>query len=69
MDTAALFARITRDPRLFGGKPTIRGRRLAVDHVLAMLDAGDSIETLLAGYPWLERDDVLACLAYSNRLC
>ncbi len=59
-----LLSRITVNPRIFGGKPIVRGRRLAVEHVLGMLAAGDSIETILEGYPWLEREDVLACLAY-----
>lgn len=63
-----LLARITTDPTIFGGKPIIRGRRLAVEHVLGMLAAGDSIETILAGYPFLVREDVLACLAYAHRL-
>ena len=63
-----LLDRITVDPRIFGGKPVIRGRRLAVEHVLGMLAAGDTIETLLGGYSWLERDDVLACIAYAHRL-
>jgi len=67
MDPQALLARITFNPQIFGGKPIIRGRRLAVEHVLGMLAAGTSIETLLAGYPWLERADVLACLAYARR--
>ncbi len=63
-----LLARITVDPEIFGGKPIIRGRRLAVEHVLGMLAAGDDFETLLAGYPWLEREDIQACLVYAHRL-
>jgi uncharacterized protein (DUF433 family) len=43
-----LLARITVNPEIFGGKPIIRGRRLAVEHVLGMLAAGDTAETLLA---------------------
>jgi uncharacterized protein (DUF433 family) len=39
-----------------------------VEHVLGMLAAGDTIETILDGYPWLEREDVLACLVYARRL-
>ena len=62
-----LLDRITINPAIFGGKPIIRGRRLAVEHVLGMLAAGDSIETILQGYPWLERDDILACLEYARR--
>ena len=68
MDEAKLLTRITVNPGIFGGKPIIRGRRLAVEHVLGMLAASDSVEAVLAGYPWLERDDVLACLAYAHRL-
>ena len=68
MDPAALRPRITVNPQICGGKPIIRGRRLAVEHVLGMLAAGDSQETILQGYPWLELDDILACLVYAHRL-
>jgi uncharacterized protein (DUF433 family) len=67
-DEEQLLARITTNPAIFGGKPIIRGRRLAVEHVLAMLAAGDSPETILQGYPWLELDDIRACLIYARRL-
>ncbi len=63
-----LLKRITVDPRIFGGKPIIRGRRLAVEHVLEMLAAGDTPEDILHGYRWLEPDDIKACLAYAHRL-
>ena len=63
-----LLQRITYNPDILGGKPTIRGRRLAVEHVLGMLAAGDSPETLMEGYEWLEREDILACLAYAYRV-
>jgi uncharacterized protein (DUF433 family) len=68
MDENRLLERITVNPSIFGGKPIVRGRRLAVEHVLGMLAAGDSIDTVLGGYAWLEREDVLACLAYARRL-
>jgi uncharacterized protein (DUF433 family) len=68
MDEAALMKRITVNSAIFGGKPIIRGRRLAVEHVLAMLAAGDSAETILEGYPWMEPEDVRACLVYARRL-
>jgi uncharacterized protein (DUF433 family) len=68
MDEKALLERITVNPKIFGGKPIIRGRRLAVEHVLGMLAAGDTVETLLEGYPWLEREDIQACLVYARRL-
>lgn len=63
-----LLERITINPAIFGGKPIIRGRRLAVEHVLGMLAAGDTPEVLLSGYGWLEPDDIRACLAYARRL-
>lgn len=68
MSRDELLNRITFDPRIFGGKPIVRGRRLAVEHVLGMLAAGDDVATILAGYDWLERDDVLACLEYARRI-
>lgn len=63
-----LLERITVNPKIFGGKPIIRGRRLAVEHVLGMLAAGDTPETILEGYPWLEIEDIQACLVYAKRL-
>jgi uncharacterized protein (DUF433 family) len=62
-----LLTRITRNPEIFGGKPIVRGKRLAVEHVLASLATGISVDELLSGYPYLERDDVFACLAYAAR--
>lgn len=67
-DEDILLERITVDPTIFSGKPIIRGRRLAVEHVLGMLAAGDSPDTILAGYAWLEPADIRACLAYAHRL-
>ena len=68
MNEDELLDRISIDPRIFGGKPIIRGRRLAVEHVLGMLAAGDSTETILAGYSWLEPDDIRACLVCARRI-
>jgi uncharacterized protein (DUF433 family) len=68
MEEAELLKRITVNPQIFSGKPIIRGRRLAVEHVLGMLAAGDKQETILEGYPWLEPEDIQACLAYAHRL-
>jgi uncharacterized protein (DUF433 family) len=63
-----LLKRITFNPDIFGGKPIIRGRRLAVEHILAMLSSGDAPDTILAGYDWLEPEDIQACLVYAHRL-
>jgi uncharacterized protein (DUF433 family) len=68
MDEAKLLERITVNPQILEGKPIIRGRRLAVEHVLGMLGAGDTVEDLLEAYPWLERADVQACLIYARRV-
>ncbi|MCY7393639.1 MAG: DUF433 domain-containing protein [Leptolyngbyaceae cyanobacterium CAN_BIN12] len=68
MNEQQLLERITVNPQIFGGKPIVRGRRLAVEHILGMLAAGDTVETLLAAYPWLEREDIQACLIYARRL-
>jgi uncharacterized protein (DUF433 family) len=68
MDENKLLERITYNPKIFGGKPIIRGRRLAVEHVLGMLASGDTVDTILQGYPWLEREDIQACLAYAHRV-
>jgi uncharacterized protein (DUF433 family) len=68
MEEKPLLDRITVNPAIFGGKPIIRGRRLAVEHVLGMLAAGDSPETILEGYSWLEAEDIRACLIYARRL-
>jgi len=63
-----LLKRITSDPAIFAGKPILRGRRLAVEHVLAMLAAGDEPSDVIAAYPFLEPDDVRACLLYAYKL-
>ena len=68
MDEQKSLERITFDVRIFGGKPIIRGRRLAVEHVLGMLAAGDTPETILEAYPWLQLEDIRACLLYARRL-
>lgn len=68
MSDEQLLERITINPTIFRGKPIIRGRRLAVEHVLGMLACGDDFDTILEGYPWLEEADILACLAYAQRL-
>lgn len=68
MEENTLLERITVNPNIFGGKPIIRGKRLAVEHVLGMLAAGDTPEIILGGYPWLQPEDIQACLVYARRL-
>ena len=62
-----LLERITVREGVLGGKPIIRDMRIAVEHVLAMLAAGDSAETILEEYPVLEREDIQACLLFAHR--
>jgi uncharacterized protein (DUF433 family) len=57
--------RITSDPKVCHGQPTIRGLRYPVAHILQLLAAGMTTEDLLADYTDLEHDDVLAALEYA----
>ena len=63
-----LSARITIDPNICHGKPVIRGLRYPVQTLLELLSSGMTIEEILADYEDLERDDLLAVLAYAARL-
>ncbi|MGD9887727.1 MAG: DUF433 domain-containing protein [Halothiobacillaceae bacterium] len=60
--------RITIDPAICHGKPCIRGLRYPVENVLEWLSSGMSIEDILTDYEDLERDDILAALAFAARL-
>ena len=62
-----LLGRITVRAEVFGGKPIIRDMRIAVEHVLGMLAAGDTAETILDEYPLLEPEDIRACLLFAHR--
>ncbi|MDR0871680.1 MAG: DUF433 domain-containing protein [Planctomycetaceae bacterium] len=59
-----LLSRITVNPAVCGGKPCIKGHRIWVTLILDLLAAGTSIDEILENYPSIERDDVLACIAY-----
>jgi uncharacterized protein (DUF433 family) len=63
-----LINRITIDPKICHGKPTIRGLRYPVENMLELLASGMTIEELLADYPDLTREDFLACLEYAAKL-
>ena len=64
----ALLGRITINADVCHGKPCIRGLRYPVETVLELLSSGMSVEEILADYPDLEREDILAVLAYAARL-
>lgn len=59
------FDRITHDPKVMGGKPTIRGMRVTVGTIVGLIGCGHSIEQVLADYPYLEREDILQALRYA----
>ena len=64
----ALLDRITIDPDICHGKPCIRGLRYPVENILELLSGGATTEDILRDYEDLERDDVLAALAFAARL-
>jgi uncharacterized protein (DUF433 family) len=59
--------RITIEEGKCGGRPCIRGLRIRVSDILELLAAGASFEEILADYPFLEREDVLAAVEYAAR--
>jgi uncharacterized protein (DUF433 family) len=62
------FQRITVDPKVMGGKPCIRGLRFPISRLLGLLAAGQDEQAILAEYPYLEREDIQAALAYAAAL-
>jgi uncharacterized protein (DUF433 family) len=64
----SLSERITADPEILGGKPVVRGTRLAVELILELLAAGQSEAEILASYPGLTHEDILACLSHASYL-
>jgi uncharacterized protein (DUF433 family) len=63
-----LLNRITLNPEVCHGKPTIRNMRYPVEMVLDLLSAGMTHEEIIADYPAIEEDDIRACLAYASKL-
>lgn len=57
--------RITLDPTVMGGKPCIRGLRVTVGTIVGLLGAGHEADEILAAYPYLEPEDLLAALSYA----
>jgi len=64
-DKQSLLERITVDPDMLVGKPTIRGLRISVEQVIKALAAGISQHELLEEYPELEQEDIQAALLYA----
>ena len=63
-----LDGRITINPDVCNGKPTIRGKRIAAQTILEFLGAGETEEEILRQYPSLEPDDIRACLQFAALL-
>lgn len=61
-----LTERITVNPDVCNGKPTIRGKRVTVQTILEFLGSGDSIDEILANYPSLEREDIYASIQFAS---
>ena len=61
----SLIDRITINPEIAHGKPTIRNKRYTVEGLLEYLAAGDTVEELLKEFPDLEKEDFQACLQYA----
>ena len=57
--------RITRDPKVMGGKACIRGMRVTVGMIVGQVGAGRSVEQILDDYPYLEREDIMQALRYA----
>lgn len=68
MSEHELLQRITVDPQICHGKPCIRGLRYSVTMLLELLSGGMTFEDILADYEDLQREDLLAALAYAARL-
>jgi uncharacterized protein (DUF433 family) len=67
-DTMNLMDRITIDPAICHGKPILRGLRYPVETILELLSSGMTPEEILADYEDLEREDILAALAFATRI-
>lgn len=68
VNSSNIDGRITIDPNICHGKPTVRGLRYPVEFVLELLGAGMSVDEILADYADLEREDILAVLQFAQRL-
>ena len=68
MTEKELLSRITINPEICHGKPTIRNKRYMVEVILDLLSSGMTYEEILEDYPELENEDILACLALAAKV-
>lgn len=67
MNDAALLRRIQRSPHVVSGRPTVRGLRITVDHVVGMRVAGMTPRQIIDQHPELEEEDIAACIVWARR--
>jgi uncharacterized protein (DUF433 family) len=68
MGKTDLLRRITVNPNIFGGKPIIRGLRIKVESILALMEQGVTMQDMLEDFPDMELNDIKACLAFARTL-
>jgi len=68
MSDTDLIHRITLNPNICHGKPTIRNKRYTVESILEYMAGGDSIEDILQEFSDLEKEDILACLTFAYKM-
>ena len=68
IEKARLLSRITMEKEILTGKPVVRKMRISVEQILDMLGAGFTPDQIIEEYPFLESDDIKACILFANKL-
>ncbi|MCP3928074.1 MAG: DUF433 domain-containing protein [Bacteroidetes bacterium] len=68
MENKELLSRITLNPKVCNGKPTIRNMRFTVKNMLELLASGMTTDEILDDYPYIEKEDIQACLIYAAHI-
>jgi len=63
-----LLSRITLNLAICNGKPTVRNMRITVETILQYLSGGDAIDEIIEMYPFLQKEDIQACMSYNRKL-
>ena len=64
----SILNRITLNPVICNGKPTVRNMRITVETILQYLSGGDAIDEIIEMYPFLQKEDIQACMSYNRKL-
>ena len=64
----SILNRITLNPAICNGKPTVRNMRITVETILQYLSGGDAIDEIIEMYPFLQKEDIQACMSYNRKL-